>query len=375
MNFQFCNRCGPVFLVTSALIGLNCRETPVEPVTEHVPAMKGFTYTSFTANGFALGAQSNAVGELKTQINNEWVALTVCEYQSSDSGSDIAPNTSGTNPLTGGIWSTTSTEDDIREGVRQARSHNMKIMLKPHVDLYTGEWRAAIRPDDQGNWFRSYTTMILKYARLATETNAEMLCVGTEFVVATQSRYTTQWRTVIDSIRHHYTGKLTYAANWSGAFDFGITNPEFEQVGFWNDLDFIGIDSYYPLTNSHADTMPSINSSIIRMAGSAQEISVVSSRFHKSVIITEIGIQSVKGALASPWDYSVGAAPGAIQDTSVQGFYYRVMIDALGKKSWCAGMFWWNWESVSSANSETNYTPRNKPAAMLVRGWYSSIPL
>jgi hypothetical protein len=89
-----------------------------------------------------------------------------------------------------------------------------------------------------------------------------------------------------------------------------------------------------------------------------------------SVIITETGIQSVKGSLASPWDFSLGAAAGAIQDTSAQEFYYRVMIDALGKQQWCAGMFWWNWESVPSSNAATNYTPQNKAAARTLRQWY-----
>src|ERR1051326_8554976 len=348
----------------------SCKESPVEPAPEHTLAMKGFTYTSFAANGFTLGSQSDAVGELAAQIGNDWIALTVFEYQRNDTASDIAPNVSGRNPVTDSVWSTSSTEDDLREGIRQARLHGMKVMLKPQVDLYTGVWRAAIRPDGQGHWVRSYTAIILKYARIAAETNAEMLCIGTEFVVGTQSGYSAQWRTVIDSIRHHYTGKLTYAANWSGASDFGISNPEFEQVEFWNSLDYIGIDSYYPLTDARTDAIPSFNSSITRMAAHDLEIASIANRFHMSVIITETGIQSVKGSLASPWDFSLGAAAGAIQDTSAQEFYYRVMIDALGKQQWCAGMFWWNWESVPSSNAATNYTPQNKAAARTLRQWY-----
>ena len=35
-----------------------------------------------------------------------------------------------------------------------------------------------------------------------------------------------------------YSGKLVYSANWG---------EEFEQLSFWNELDFIGIDCYYPL--------------------------------------------------------------------------------------------------------------------------------
>ena len=333
--------------------------------------MKGFSYTSFSSNGFALGAQHNAVGELKTQISNSWIALNVFEYQSTSTSYDIGPNTTGFNPMTGGVWSTTSTGADLREGVRQARLQGMKIMLKPHLDLYSGEWRALIRPDSQGNWFRSYAAMITRYARLASELNVELLCIGTEFVVATQPQYTSSWRAVIDSVEQYYHGTFTYAANWSGAFEAGITSPEFEQIQFWDRLHYIGIDSYYPLTNTRNDPIPSFDIAVSSMQTPLQSMQAVSSRWRKAIIFTEIGVQSVQGALASPWDFSLGKAQSAIQVNAVQEFYYRVMIETLGNQSWCMGMFWWDWDSVPTSYEATDYTPRNKPAAQTLFQWYS----
>ena len=332
--------------------------------------MKGFTYTSFTANGFLQGGQRNAVAKLKSQISNNWIALCVFEYQASPTSADIAPNTTGINPLTGRMWSTTSSENDIRDGVRQARSQNMKIMLKPHVDLYTGEWRASILPDDQGRWFKAYTAMMGKYARLAQELNIEMVCIGTEYVVATQPKYTLLWRELIDTLRKGYSGKLIYAANWSGDFTHGLPNPEFQQVGFWKDLDHIGVDVYSPLADAQEQAMPSYGTALSRAIIFSQQIVDLSFSATKSVIITEIGIQSVKGALAAPWNYSLGISPLAVPDNKVQEFYYSVMIDAIGKQAWCSGMFWWHWESVPSASIATNYTPEDKPAAQTLRQWY-----
>ncbi|HEV8538354.1 MAG TPA: glycoside hydrolase TIM-barrel-like domain-containing protein, partial [Bacteroidota bacterium] len=322
---------------------------------------------------FRQGGERNALGRLKNQINNDWVALTVFEYQSSPTSTDIAPNTTGINPVTGSGWSTSSTEDDIREGVRQARSANMKILLKPQLDLYTGEWRASIRPDEEGNWFASYTAMMLKYARLCNELHVEMLSIGTEYIVATQSKYTFRWRRVIDEVRRSYAGQLTYASNWSGDFAHGITQPEFSQIGFWSDLDYVGVDTYFPLTDAQSDTLPAYDVALNRAISASSQIGFVSYRYSKPVIITEIGIQSVRGALASPWDFSIGNSAGAIPDSAVQQFYYRVMIDAIGKQPWCSGMFWWHWESVTSSNAVTNYTPEDKPAAVVLRQWYSGI--
>ncbi|MBI1803071.1 MAG: glycoside hydrolase TIM-barrel-like domain-containing protein [Ignavibacteriae bacterium] len=353
---------------------LSCKESAVGPiVSHHRPEINGFSYTAFTSNGFALGGQRNALGELRTQTNSAWIALTVFEYQSTTASSDIAPNTSGTNPLNDEPWSTTSTEDDIRQGVRQARSLNMKVMLKPHVDLYTGEWRANILPGIA--WFASYTQVMMKYAHLAAELNIEMLCIGTEFIRATQHQYTPQWRSLIAAIRQQYKGKLVYAANWSGNYAFNITWPEYEQVEFWNDLDYIGIDAYYPLTNRKDDPQPSLILALYKLRLPAEELGTASARFGKPILFTEVGIQSVTGALATPWDYSIGSAVDALPDLNAQEFYYNVIIQSFGGEPWCAGMFWWNWESVASLNELTNYTPRNKPAAVTLKQWYAESSL
>ena len=46
-----------------------------------------------------------------------------------------------------------------------------------------------------------------------------------------------RWAGLIDQVREVYSGSLTYAAN----FD------QFESVGFWNELDLISINAYFPL--------------------------------------------------------------------------------------------------------------------------------
>ncbi len=350
----------------------SCNESLLGPLPDHVPEMRGFSYTSFASDGFRQGNQHNAIEDLKTQTASSWIALCVFEYQRHQYSLDIAPNKTGINPATGGVWSTTSTEDDIRAGVSDARAKLIAVMLKPQVDLYNGEWRATIHPDAGGLWFSSYTAMMIKYARLAEELHIEMLCIGTEYVFASQHNYASQWRSLIAAVRNIYTGKLIYAANWNGDYADGLTTPEFKQVEFWNDLDYIGVDAYYPLTNSAGDSIPAFETAVANTVSNVQEIRAISSLHYRQVVITETGIQSVHGALAAPWDYSLGASNQAVQDNQAQQFYYRVMIEAIGKEPWCNGMFWWNWESIPSINESTNYTPQNKPAAETLRQWYST---
>ncbi|MEM6723389.1 MAG: hypothetical protein AAF598_05080, partial [Bacteroidota bacterium] len=45
------------------------------------------------------------------------------------------------------------------------------------------------------------------------------------------------WRTIIRSARQHYTGELTLAANFDN----------YREISFWDELDFIGINAYFPL--------------------------------------------------------------------------------------------------------------------------------
>jgi hypothetical protein len=358
------------FILACAAIFLSCRDVGVDPVANRTFPLKGMSYTSFTSDGFARGALSNAIGDMGSQLGNEWVALCVFEYQSSPTSHDIGPNVSGTNPLNGYAWPTTSTLEDVRAGISDARTRGLKILLKPHLDLYSGEWRAAIQPNQA--WFQAYTAMLIKYAKLADSLNVEMLCIGTEFVVATQPQFTSKWRNLIASLRGVYEGKLIYAANWNGASDYGISLAEFEQVEFWNDLDYIGVDAYWPLTNAQTDPLPSFETATSRTTFNTTRISTVANRNAKQVVITETGLQSVQGALAQPWNYSLGSSPSAVQDLDAQDLYYRVVIEAMGKQSWCDGIFWWNWESVPTSNAATNYTPRNKPAMSSVRLWYQS---
>ena len=82
--------------------------------------------------------------------------------------------------------------------------------------------------------------MMGKYARLAEELHLDMLCIGAEFVVATQSKFTARWKTLIADVRNSFSGRLVYAANWNGAGAYGVPIPEYLQVGFWSDLDYIG---------------------------------------------------------------------------------------------------------------------------------------
>src|SRR6185437_14398256 len=87
--------------------------------------------------------------------------------------------------------------------------------------------------------------MIDHYADLAGQGGATMLVIGTELKTMSGSAYTSRWEQIVASVRRRFAGRLTYAANWN----------EYQQVRFWGDLDYIGVDAYYPLSELPAPTV------------------------------------------------------------------------------------------------------------------------
>ena len=345
---------------------LGCSSNPLEPEPAAGLQFPGICYTAFRADAFRTGWRSGALRELQEQTAARWIALCVFEYQSTPTSSDIAPNTTGRNPLTGQPHPTTSTAEDIRAAVADARSKGLRLVLKPHVDVYSGHWRGEIQPSP--DWFEAYTAMVLRYARLAEELGIEMLCIGTELVTATQPQWTPFWERLIDTVRRVYHGRLLYSANWEGTPE--VPGPEFLHVGFWQRLDYIGVNFYPPATTAPEDPIPTAEEIVRRWEGYRRGLQAVAQQMGKPVIITEVGCQSVRGALAAPWDYRRGAAPGAVPDGAAQERYYEAVRLLFATQPWCVGVFWWDWQSIPSPYEATDYTPRNKPAARVVREWY-----
>src|SRR5690606_3637215 len=90
----------------------------------------------------------------------------------------------------------------------------------------------------------SYSKFILDFAKIAEEAQIEIFCIGTELKSFIDER-PGYWNQLIIDVKEIYKGKLTYAANWN----------EYETTPFWDALDFIGIDGYFPLDSQQSPTL------------------------------------------------------------------------------------------------------------------------
>ncbi len=322
------------------------------------PRMKGLSYTSFGSNDFQKGLQNGALTEAQAQTGADFIALNVFVYQQQETSTTISSTFQ------------TSSDEDIRLAIQDARSHSMKVFLKVNVDVVQGRWRGYIVPDNAGAWFSSYTALMLHYAMIAEQMNVEMFSIGCELVGATRSQYSSKWRELISTVRGRYSGKLIYCANWDGIQDLNGGVAEYQQVNFWDALDFVGVDMYPPLARS-SNEIPSQALALQRVSGIASLVRQQCQRYGRNLVLSESGLASVRGALAAPWDSELIRNPNTLHDEESQALYYSTMIAAFGSQDWCEGIFWWNWEAVQSPISFQDFSPQNKRAALVVKNWYS----
>ena len=313
---------------------------------------KGICYASWEKERYA-SVYSDQSLEMLAQTGAEWVAIISTYYQDKYNSKEIFPS------------ERTPSDKSLIHAVNKAHQLGLKVMLKPHLDLVDeseGLWRADIgfqKESDWQEWFRQYLKFILHYALIAEKTGAEIFCIGTELSFA--SSKTAFWREeIVPALRKVYSGKLIYAANWD----------EYKFIRFWNDLDYVGIDAYFPLHQKGNPGYEEIKNSWTKWA---EEIGIWQKTIKKPVIFTEIGYQSADFAAAKPWENSYS---GSV-NLQIQSDCYRAALEALSNKLWCQGIYWWYWKATPYAGGTNNrdFTPQKKPAETILTLYYRGLSL
>lgn len=312
------------------------------------PVQKGVCYVTWDKNRFATKYSDRSLEKLHA-LGVDYIAVIITHYQENLYSTRIQPTENS------------PTDSSIEHVINKAHSLGIKVMLKPHVDLINTQddtyWRADIgfaREKDWQDWFKEYKRFITKYARMAAKLNVEMFCIGTELSFTTQKN--DLWlREIINPIRHIYPGKLIYAANWDN----------YTNVDFWDELDYIGIDAYFPLTYH---TEPSVNDLKRGWQKWTREIRSWHKTVNKPIIFTEIGYPSTPHAPITPWKGgTIGNA-----DPEIQARCYTAFFETVWGADWLKGVYWWKWDTSVHAGGKHNrqFTPQNKPAQRIIEAHY-----
>ncbi|RMH55928.1 MAG: hypothetical protein D6679_10490 [Candidatus Hydrogenedentota bacterium] len=265
------------------------------------------------------------------QMGFNAVAITPFGYQSSATADEIFGygDVKGKTEFFSGTDPTMTDEDIIREA-KDAHELGLVVVLKPQIwsrDFWGGvEWHGTIRQKTRAahrRWWESYRSFVLAEARLARRAEVEWLVIGTELVKMTEGD-ARRWRNLAREIRKVYPGRLTYAAHWDG---------EFERIGFWEVLDGIGVNAYFPLEAPDTASVPDL----VRAWRPYQErLRKVSEEYGKPVLFLEIGYQANRACWRRPWEYEIDDESEGDQAKAYEAFFR-----AFKGERFFAGFFLW----------------------------------
>lgn len=260
------------------------------------------------------------------------------------------------------IFRTNETAADaaLLNAIRLAQRARLKVFLKPHVDLPGDTDRASIRParGRADRWWASYTRFIGHYAEVASRSGVAQFAVGTE--LAGVSRERARWLKVIKAVRSRYSGPLVYAANYD----------DYRRVSFWDRLDLIGIDAYWPLAGRATTDVAALRRAwrpiVAKLAG-------FSAATRRRILFTEAGYVSQRGSTTAPYAWEISKVNGNAEQAAA----YEALLATFTPRTWWAGVHWWMWDDwpgSATTPRELAYTPRGKPAEQVIRRWWRPGP-
>lgn len=249
----------------------------------------------------------------------------------------------------------------LEELIAYSRGRGLRVVLMPIVLLENareGEWRGKIDPSSWDDWWEDYTDIIERYAKIAQRTRAEVFVIGSELV--TTEKFTKRWRELIGKVRGVYSGRLCYSANWD----------HYRPIEWWDDLDIIGMTTYYDLTDGKE---PTVERLVEAWKPIRKEILEWQRTINRPIMFTEVGWPNQKTCAQYPWDYYRDPnSPAPEWQANCFEAFFRTWI---GEEA-VAGFLVWEWQNdpwQDIGPKDTSYVPKGKPAEAVIRKYYKML--
>ncbi|MEM1181656.1 MAG: hypothetical protein AAGM22_25155 [Acidobacteriota bacterium] len=253
-----------------------------------------------------------------------------------------------------------SSETDVGaiHAARRARAAGFYVLWKPHIWVSFESWPGDIEMTseaDWASWWRSYRRYVMHHAILARFADADLFSLGVELGKTVHRE--AEWRHLIAAVRRLDVSPLTYAGNWAGDYDI---------TPFWDALDVVGIDAYFPLAATaeadDAELRRGARAIVERLAADAE-------RFDRPILMTEVGFAARRGAWIAPHEEG-----GELSDEH-QRRAWLALLEELGQPSWLRGLYPWKVFSHSSFEQATGPDFRflERPAVDVLERYYKTL--
>jgi hypothetical protein len=319
--------------------------------------IQGYSFTGF---GQQVYGTQTARHELDLIANGGGNAIAIMPeyYQTDIHANSLAPTI------------ISPTDNDLIDGIHAAQARGIDVLLKPMIDALDQNWRATLDPTDPAAWFASYKSFIVHYAQIAEQTGVKTMSIGCELRSMTGPQYRAQWLDIIAAVRNVYHGDLTYAAEISEA----------STLSFWDKLDSIGVDGYFPLAVEdktptvkeleYAWTHPSANTFLYSELDGRSPVDYLhdlADKYHKHVAFTEIGYRAVDGDAIDPANFGNNGTVNA----KLQADLYKAMFNTFASQggNWFDGFYFWE-RRAENQTEDTDFHTKGRAAQKVIDTWF-----
>jgi hypothetical protein len=281
--------------------------------------------------------------------------------------------------------------NDTYRMVTQARALNMSVAIFPTPRFTTNAddfWASAPKNADWWQlWFDHYRAFALNYADLASQSGAQTLILGGDWIgpalpngklpdgttsSGVPSDAETRWRSTITDVRNHFRGTLL----WALPYDQEYVDTH---LGFLSDIDGIYLLWGLKLSDSSSPSQADMTDEAGRLMDT--NVSPLASLVGKPIIIV-IDYPSVDGAASGcVSDGKGGCLHGAelnppTVDTSpspvnlqLQSDIYEAMLTAVNERQWVGGIVSRGYYPPTILQDKSA-SIHGKPAGDVVWYWY-----
>jgi len=284
--------------------------------------------------------------------------------------------------LTARIWTQTGTANSVfadpaktesdaslLTSFQAAHDSGLSVLFKAALSTLNGTRVSSLAPADVAAFFASYKAEIVHLATIAQAAGVEMFAIGNEMSSLSGAQYRGYWTDLIAAVREVYHGELTYAA----------ATDEASHVGFWDQLDTIGVNTYPPLTASHAPTVQELvdawtsvpvnpyYAAAFDYKSPVDFLHSLATTYDKPLLMTEVGYRSIDGTAIAPGSWTSSGTPDVMEQADAYNAFFQVWSAHGG--SWFKGAELWQWD-LNNQYSSTGYSVMGKPAEAIVAQYF-----
>ena len=284
--------------------------------------------------------------------------------------------------LTARIWTQTGTSNSVfaeptktesdaslLTSFQAAHDAGLSVLFKAALSTLNGTRISSLAPADVAAFFASYKAEIVHLASIAQAGGVEMFAIGNEMSSLSGAQYRGYWTDLIAAVREVYHGELTYAA----------ATDEAAHVSFWDQLDTIGVNTYPPLTASHAPTVQELvdawtsvpvnpyYAAAFDYKSPVDFLHSLATTYDKPLLMTEVGYRSIDGTAIAPGSWTSNGTPDVMEQADAYNAFFQVWSAHGG--SWFKGAELWQWD-LNNQYSSTGYSVMGKPAETIVSQYF-----